>query len=127
MPDLVNWKSLFLGELRLSPNVSRAARAAGVSRQHVYMLRTQDPDFATAWDHALAESIDDLEGAAYDRAKLDSDTLAIFLLKCHRREVYGDRSRLELTGADGGPVAFEGALLKAYGDRDEGPSDDPGG
>ena len=33
-----------------------------------------------------------------------SDTLAIFLLKAHAPDKYRERSNVELTGADGGPV-----------------------
>ena len=33
-----------------------------------------------------------------------SDTLAIFLLKAHRPEKYRENSRMELTGANGGPL-----------------------
>lgn len=35
-----------------------------------------------------------------------SDTLAIFLLKAHDPAKYRENTRMELTGADGGPVEF---------------------
>lgn len=35
-----------------------------------------------------------------------SDTLAIFLLKAHAPEKYRENTRMELTGAEGGPVQF---------------------
>jgi hypothetical protein len=43
-----------------------------------------------------------LEKIAWKRAKKSSDTLMIFLLKAHRG--YRDRTAMELTGANGGPI-----------------------
>jgi hypothetical protein len=109
------WVGTFLSALRRSPNVSAAARAAGVTRQAVYLYRESDPDFARAWDDALAESTDHLVGEAYRRAfegtdepvfykgeecgtvRKYSDTLTCFLLKAHRRDVYGDKVTQEVT------------------------------
>lgn len=88
---LQNWKSAFLDALRASPNVARAARCADVDRAHAYETRKVDPAFASAWDDVLAAAVDDVEEAAFKRARIESDTLAIFLLKCHRPEVYRDR------------------------------------
>lgn len=56
-----------------------------------------------------------------------SDTLAIFLLKAHDPAKYRENSRMELTGADGGPVQFSdteraakvAALLAAAKQRKE--------
>ena len=45
----------FLAELARTGSVTRAARAAGMSRESAYRLRKRDPDglFAAAWDRAL--------------------------------------------------------------------------
>lgn len=109
------WVTDFLAALTLCPNVARACREAGVTRQAAYNHRNSDPDFARLWDEALEESTDELVGEAYRRAKDGvrkpvyqggkkvgevqeySDTLAIFLLKCHRRKVYGDRLQADVT------------------------------
>lgn len=88
MPDLKDWKEAFLKELALSPNVSRAARAAGIKRRTAYNARESDPGFAEAWDDAMAGSVDELEENAFTRAQLESDVLTIFLLKSHRPAVY---------------------------------------
>lgn len=83
------WQPIFLDALREEPNVSRACRIAGISRRYAHMVRHEDPEFAAAWDEAVDASLDALEAAAFRRAHETSDTLAIFLLKCHRPERYG--------------------------------------
>lgn len=111
------WVTDFLASLTLTPNVAEACRQAGITRKAAYDLRKSDPEFAKLWDEALEESTDELVGEAYRRAKDGtqkpvfykgmevgqireySDTLAIFLLKCHRRKVYGDKLEADLTSA----------------------------
>lgn len=111
---------VFLGELRKSPNVARAASVGGFSRTLAYYWRNLHVDFRDAWDAAIEESTDALVGESYRRAyegtskpvfyqgvecgaiQEFSDTLAIFLLKAHRRNVYGER--VALTGENGGPI-----------------------
>lgn len=46
---------VFLDTLARTRSVSRAARAAGMSRESAYRLRARDPNglFAAAWDRAL--------------------------------------------------------------------------
>ncbi len=85
-------------------------------------------EFAAAWDDAIEESLDDLESEARRRAFAGlirkkftrsgepimdpdtdaqyfeyeySDTLMQFLLRVHR---YGDKNKVEITGANGGPL-----------------------
>ena len=112
-------KELFLEYLRERPNITKAARWAGYTREYVYELRKADPDFAKAWDEALEESVDLCEGEMH-RLAFDgtlkpvfqsgekvgsireySDTLAIFLMKAHRPEKYRETTRTEITGKDG--------------------------
>lgn len=103
----------FLKKLREWPNVARAARQCGVSRQTVYNHRRSDDEFAAAWDEALDEGVDRLEEEAERRGfkgvmepvyykgekvgtiRRYSDTLAIFLLKAHRPEKY--RENIDIT------------------------------
>jgi hypothetical protein len=110
------WSPRFLEALALSPNISAAARAAGIDRRTAYNARDAHPDFAALWDDALESATDNLAAEAYRRAyegcekpvyqggekvgsiREYSDTLAIFLLKCHRREVYGDRQEIRHSG-----------------------------
>lgn len=83
-------QNAFIEELRASGNVSRAAKAAGVSRQAAYEYRNNHPEFAAAWDDALQEGVDKLEELAFKLAhmKETSPSLLMFLLKAHRPSVY---------------------------------------
>jgi hypothetical protein len=100
-----DWKKPFLAALRVSPNVSGAAKRAGVDRAHVYEVREHDLAFAAAWDSAIEEAIDALVGNTWKRARV-SDTLAIFLLKSHRPSIYRETQRLEHSGPDSGPIVI---------------------
>lgn len=84
------WQDTFLALLAESCNVTLAARGAGVCRATVYEYRHADPGFAARWAEAEEEAIDGLEQAAWDRARMQSDTLLIFLLKGRRRAIYGE-------------------------------------
>ncbi|WP_422924471.1 hypothetical protein [Singulisphaera sp. PoT] len=116
------WTTDFLASLESTPNVSEACRVALITRKTAYDLRKSDPEFRQAWDDALATSVDDLVGECYKRAKAGSDTLAIFLLKSHRREVYGDKVQTDLT-TDGKPLAVQ-IYIPSNG-RDDRSKDDP--
>lgn len=122
-------KELFLAQLRKEPNITRAAYAAGYTRQYAYQLKDADPDFAEAWKEALEESVDLAESEMHRRAykgtvkpvfylgarvggiREYSDTLAIFLMKAHRPEKYRETVRNEMTGKDGGPIQHENVGL----------------
>ena len=93
------WQSRFLAALAVCPNITGAARVAGITRQQAYNVRKSDPDFALAWDDALESAIDDLEGSAYERARTDDTTLTIFLLKAHRPDKYRDKVSTDHSGA----------------------------
>lgn len=93
-----DWKARFLAALVGFPNITGAARAAGISRQHAYLARKTDEDFAMAWDDALESAVDALEGSAYQRALADDTTLTIFLLKAHRPDKYRDKASTEHSG-----------------------------
>ena len=107
--------------LRQSANVSLAAKSVGLSRARAYAIRSEDEDFAAAWDEAVDEAVDTLEHEARRRA-MDgvtkpvfykgeecgtiqeySDTLAIFLLKAHRPERYREHYNISATDQAGNP------------------------
>lgn len=139
-------KEKFLNALRKWPNVARAARLCGVSRQTVYNHRWNDEAFAAAWDEALVEGVDRLEEEAERRGfkgvlepvyykgekvgsvRRYSDTLAIFLLKAYRPEKY--RENIDITSG-GKVLAFraddlaqaEDELEEWTRDRDAGAGD----
>jgi len=126
----------FLDNLRESGNVTGAARTTGISRQTAYDHKATDPDFSTAWDHAMEEAIDALEAEARRRSmegverpvfhrgqqcgviRQYSDTLLIFLLKAHRPGKFRDNPRGAFPdpgkGQTGGPPELSEALQELY-------------
>lgn len=100
--QLAEQQDEFLAELRLSGNVTAAARAAGRDRRCFYRDRQNNTEFAFAWLDALEEATDRLEGEAVRRAVsgIDeqrfyqgseigsvtrySDALLMFLLRARR-------------------------------------------
>lgn len=102
----------FLTSLATTGNVRKAAEACGVSTRLAYIHRSNDAEFAQAWQDALTEAIETvLEPEALRRAvegtdkavyhngevvgyeKQYSDTLLIFLLKAARPEKYRETAR----------------------------------
>lgn len=118
-------KELFIERLSKEPNITQAAHWAGYTREYVYTLRKEDPEFEKAWDAALEESLDLCEGELHRRAFIGtdkpvyqggelvgkireySDTLAIFLMKAHRPEKYRETTRTEITGKNGKAIEIE--------------------
>lgn len=78
------WKDRFLAQLAKTPNVSKAARAAGISRSEAYKRKNRDPEFAQAWDDLEEESLDDLEEHMRANRAMDSDKVAMWLLEKKR-------------------------------------------
>ena len=123
-------KRRFLKAFRLVPNVSGAARAAGVTRGTPYRWAKEDEAFKAEWDEAEQQGIDRLEAEAFRRAhdgvedyvvsqgklvyivdeetgqkaplvkRVYSDALMSLLLKAHRPERYKDRHEMAID-ADG--------------------------
>lgn len=109
--EMCEWVPSFLRALTESPNVSKAAKLAGISRRTAYDYRERNAAFAQLWDDALESSTDDLAAEAYRRARHGtekpvfylgaecgrireySDVLTIFLLKAHRSEIYRETTK----------------------------------
>ena len=105
----------FCAALAETCNVGRACAAVGISRQTAYTWREADPDFALAWERAMKAGLLALEDEAHRRAfegtdepvfykgdecgsvRKYSDTLAIFLLKTRRPDLYRDRQDVTTT------------------------------
>lgn len=101
---------LFIERLRSSGNVRAACGAAGVPRRTVYRWRKRFATFREEWDEALEDACDILEMEAWNRAlKKKSDRLLMFLLKAHRRHLYGDRLNVSIGDID---AAIERELEK---------------
>lgn len=94
----------FITVLARHGNVAAAYRAAKVTRETVYRWRKESEAFATAWDEALEEAVEGLELVADQRARKQSDTLIMFLLKAHRPEKYRETTKHEHSGPRGGPI-----------------------
>lgn len=130
------WYAAFLAALRLTGNVSEAARSADMERRSVYNARESDPAFAAAWDDALDEAADALEAEARRRAvdgieeavyhqgvpcgtvRKYSDSLLTLLLKAHKPAKYRENHKIEHSGPDGDAIVvrFEESLSKIYAD-----------
>lgn len=104
-------KKRFLTNLEKTGNVSWSAAAAGVSRTTVYRWQEDDVEFAADWFDCEEAGVDALDAEATRRALEGSDTLLIFLLKSKRPKIFNDRQRIELTGAEGGPVVIAAVPL----------------
>jgi hypothetical protein len=96
--------------------VRYAAEDAGIDHTTAYKWRKRNAEFAEAWDAALEMSTQKLERVAFERAaegwdepvfyngiecgakRRFSDTLAIFLLKARRPEVYRERHEITHSG-----------------------------
>lgn len=129
--DMDKRRELFLAELRVIPNVARACRISGLNRRVAYASRERDPEFAEAWDDAMAEGLDSIEGEVMRRAiegvpdrptfapdgtrievRRYSDTLAQLVLKAHNPK-YKDQQRIDLGNADGKPFVTEDGAAAA--------------
>lgn len=110
----------FLSSYAVAGSITRAAEAAGISRQTHYAWLKQFPEYVTAFADARTIAIDILEERAIERARdgwdepvyhdgkqcgtirKHSDRLIEFLIKYNKPDVYKDRR--ELTGKDGAPL-----------------------
>ena len=111
------WKPTFLKVLQATCNVTEAASRAGVSRARVYKLRETSTKFRAQWKESEAIATDILAmevrrramtgvkepvyylGKVVGHIQKPSDTLAIFLLKAHRPEMYRDNFSIDHKGA----------------------------
>ncbi|PPD29288.1 MAG: hypothetical protein CTY20_06955 [Hyphomicrobium sp.] len=83
-------RELFLQLLTESKPVSLAARATGTAAATFYRWRDADPEFAEAWDAALEEGLDAIEGRIVDATEKDWRA-AVRLLEVRRPAVWGRR------------------------------------
>ena len=74
-------RTAFLGALRKTGKVGDACVWAGMSSAGAYALAKRDPDFAAAWDAALAARDVDHWGAGPQRTDLLDDTALIRRLR----------------------------------------------
>lgn len=137
-------KAKFLARLRSARgNVSKACKAAGISRNAAYDNKKSDADFKEAWEQVEAAIVDDAEQELHVRAvtgwrepvwykgeiagtvRKKSDRLLEFFLRGNRPEKYKDRIDLSATHAGSLDVALQASIDKVYADGDI-PAGDPG-
>lgn len=94
----VSWHGKFIEILSSTCNVTLAAKGAGIDRTSAYDHYKRLPDFAAAWDDAKEAAVEILEAEAWSRARKQSDTLIIFLLKAHKPEKYREKFEVNQTG-----------------------------
>lgn len=92
------WHKRFLEVMGNTCNVTLSARAANISRFTAYDHYKTDKDFAAQWDDAKEAAVEVLEAEAWARARKQSDTLIIFLLKAHKPGMYRERVEQQHTG-----------------------------
>ena len=105
-----HWRTRFLDHLAESSNVTRSAEHAGIDLSRVYRLRRAQPDFARAWQDALAEGYAHLEMEVLRRLRegdcktADGEKFdfanAIRLLAAHRDAAASTQSRARDVSAD---------------------------
>lgn len=99
-----SWSESFLTELKASCNVTEAAKAAKIDRTSAYDHKKKNRAFSAAWDSAVEVATDDLEDAVrrramrQDPADKGSALLGIFMLKARRRDLFGERTELKISG-----------------------------
>lgn len=100
-------------------NITRVAQAVKLSRQGVYKRIEASPALQAAMTEARETLIDLVEGGLYDAAVGGNLTAQIAVLNNHpvsRQRGWGQR--LELTGANGGPVVIKGYISVSPDDWD---------
>jgi hypothetical protein len=103
-------RTAFLEHLAISANVAACERLVNVSPGSAYRERRRTPQFALDWDAVMHQALDELEARLFERAvhgvekdvyyagkscgrvRNYSDTLAMFILRARRPDVYGRRA-----------------------------------
>lgn len=131
-------EALFLEVLQQTGNVTKATVKAGLDRSLVYRKRNSNQAFREKWQNAMDQALDYLEAYLWDKAmgktiEMPGDTdgdaegnadgdmggrvvdekIAIFLLKAHRPEIFGDgKKRQDLDVKTKGESPRSRLLLK---------------
>ncbi len=87
----------FLGHLIAEWNVSKAAHKIGINRRSIYEFIKNNSSFKNAFEEIKESHLDDIECNLVNEGKTRNFTPGIFLLKSHRRSVYGDKVEMDVT------------------------------
>lgn len=86
-------------------NISAVARMFGCSRQAIYLYINKYEEIAEILDDAREQLVDLAEEHLVKNIESGDTTAIIFTLKTRgRNRGWGESSKLELTGANGGPI-----------------------
>jgi very-short-patch-repair endonuclease len=102
-----DWRDDFIASLSGDLNVRHACIAARISHSNAYKRKETDEEFSLAWDEAIENAVDLLEGVYWKRAVEQSDKGIEKFLSVYRPERWRETSRLEVTGEKGGPVKVQ--------------------
>lgn len=98
-------KAAYLELLRGGTSRSRAATELGMTNLGIRDAMLADRRFAEDVDQILAERTDDVEEALFHSALKGNVEAQKFWLTNRREGEWANRSRVEHTGRDGGPIA----------------------
>lgn len=76
--------------------IGMACDLCGERRKTHQDWMNQYPAYRERFEELREKFVDGLESVAIERAKASSDSLLKLMLQSHRREVYGDRSEIDL-------------------------------
>lgn len=93
--DLAEKKSIFINALTERGIVIDACKVADIHRNTAYIWRNLDPEFRQAWDLALENATDVIEGSLYDNALKGNVIAQIFYLKNNRTK-YRDKVAIDV-------------------------------
>lgn len=100
-------RAQFLERFSECGSVLQACSDTGVARRTHYEWLADDPEYKQQFERAKQQAVDALESRVFQRANVESDRLAEFLLKGLKPEVYGDRMKAQISGVDGGAIGVE--------------------
>lgn len=137
VPLTTNQKQKFLAKLATSAgNVSKAAKAAGISRSATYVAKTTDADFSVSWENVINTVVDAMEEELHRRAakgvlepvfykgemvakiRKYSDRLLEFALKGKRPDVYRERFDVNQNVTGSLDLNIQATINQVYGDAD---------
>lgn len=133
-PKALAKQTAFLAHYCVSANFSKAAEAAGITRNAHYRWLHDDASYAERFEAMRLQAGQTLEDEAVRRAhegvvepvyykgvpigaiRVYSDSLMQMLLKGFLPERYRERASLEVSGPAGGPIVLADAQLEALDD-----------
>ena len=134
----IQQKQKFLAKLqKTAGNVSKAAKAVGVSRSILYEHKSKDADFSKAWDNVIDDVVDAMEEELHRRstkgvlepvfykgemvAKIRkfSDPLLMFALKGKRPEIYRERFDVNQNVTGSLDLNIQATINQIYADPDD--------